>query len=395
MIKSTTNYGLNFTKGFVTSVDEILKDVYSKYLPRESFLHLFYLIERGSDNENRYANYCELPRDIRNNFGRFKKDGKYFWRFVEIIKACEKHNIISSTTYSNFNDNYCKSYGFTLEFLSTVCNTEIEFIFCEVSKKTWDQINNSYTEPTDPILLKHFNTIKKLNFDLVKGNELAKQYKGERFLSIVRDIELMYYKSKIIVTTDERTGRIFSTFNLIKKELREFCTYNGEKLESLDLKSSQPYLLASLLLKENPNNEEVKRFYKLITEKDLYDWLLELWGGFEYRDYDEQRTIAKKMFFSYLYKNSNKGVNTVQELIKRHFPEIYNILTERRKKDELWASLQKIEADIFIKVGNQFVERGCLSVHDSLYFPISLRVEIETALKDRFNQLGFSNYVLK
>lgn len=50
-------------------------------------------------------------------------------------------------------------------------------------------------------------------------------------------------------TTDEQ-GRFHSNLTNMKSELRNFLTYNGQKLVSLDLKNSQPYLSLTLL---NPN----------------------------------------------------------------------------------------------------------------------------------------------
>ena len=53
-----------------------------------------------------------------------------------------------------------------------------------------------------------------------------------------------------------------------------------------------------------------------------------------------------------------------------------------------------MEADIFIPVQNMFVNKGCLSVHDSLYFKKSLRNEIMNELCQVLNVSGFKDFTL-
>jgi len=379
-------YGIYFTKGFILLIDELLQDYYDKSLKKEDFLHLFYVLEKSNEENN----LVPLPRNIRNNFGR--SNGQ--WKFKKMIDILEYLNIITSTSYSNYEGkNFCKSYGYTNEFTSKVIDKEFELIFCEISEKTYNIIYKYSKIPEDPILLKHYNTIKSLEIDMNKAISFAKQFSNEKFLRVVRDIITIHNKENIIVTEDERTGRIFTSFNLMKKELREFCLYQGEPLDSLDLKSSQPYLLSSLLLQEYPNNKEVQRFYELVTDSDLYDWLIENWGFTDIFSYDESRTLAKKLFFNYLYKK-NQGTNSAQQLISKEFPEVYELIKIKKSTEEIWLSLQKLEASIFIPVCNEFVENGCLSVHDSLYFPKEFRGDIERALRENFHKFKLTKYSL-
>lgn len=379
-------YGLYFTKGFVTLIDELLEEYY-KVFNKEDFLHLFYLLEKSKETNGA----VELPSGIREQFGR--KNGQ--WKFASLIRICEELDIIFSTSYSNYeNNNYCKSYGYTSNFISKLMNKELEFQFCEISEKTYNLIVKHYELPTDPILLEHYHTIEKLTIDLEKAEEFAKQFSGEKFLRVVRDISTIYNKEHIIVTRDERTGRVFTSFNMMKKELRELCSYDGEKLISLDLKSSQPYLLASILLQENPDNPQVQEFYNLVTESDLYDWLIEQWDISEYIPTSEVRNSVKKLFFNYLYKK-NQGTNSAQMLFQDKFPVIYELIKDKKRKEELWLTLQKLEASIFVEVANEYVSQGCLSVHDSLYFPESMREVVESSLRTRFLYFNLTRYDLK
>ncbi len=380
------NYRLYFTKGFITLIDELLYEHYS-LIQKEDFLHFFYLIERKPDKDNMVA----LPSSIRESFGTKNRQ----WKSKIIVDILEENNIITSTSYSNMKGkNYCKSYGYTNEFIEKVMETELDFILCDISDKTYEAIRKHYTIPTDPILLKHYETIKNLNINIDKATDFARQYAGERLLRVMREIITIHTKDKVIVVDDPRTARIFTSFNMMKKELRECCSFEGKELSSLDLKSSQPYLLSSILLNENPHEPEVQKFYELVTKGDLYDWLSEIWGFKDIFSYDEARDMSKKMFFNYLYKK-NQGTNSAQMLFSTNYPVVYDLIKNRKRKEELWLSLQKLEASIFIPVANKFVSEGCLSVHDSLYFPEGLRGNIESSLHDRFNLLKLTNYNLK
>lgn len=386
------NYGLYFTKGFITLTDELLIDSYSNELKREDFIHLFYILDRGRLNN---SNAIELPSTIRNQFGSYGSTGKQVWKFPKLVKMCIDKNIIFDTTYSNYaGANYCKSYGFTQDFINKILDIEIEFQFCEISEKTYKIINRYYKPPTDPILLKHFNTISNLEIDLNKATTFAKTLNDIKFLRVSRDISNIYNKDRILVIQDDRTKRLFTSFNMMKKELRSFCSFNGEQLISIDLKSSQPYLLASILLNKNPNNSEVKSFYELITKEDLYDWFMKQWNGFNTETYLESREVVKKMFFNYLYKE-NQGTNSAQVVMMEQFPEVYKLIKDKKRKERIWLTLQKLEADIFITVCNKFVNKGCLSVHDSLYFPQSIEEQVRTELDKRFHLNQLFNYYLK
>lgn len=56
---------------------------------------------------------------------------------------------------------------------------------------------------------------------------------------------------------DDRTGRLYSYITSLKRELRPFLRYDRQKLVGLDLKTSQPYFLASLHKKECWDNFDI------------------------------------------------------------------------------------------------------------------------------------------
>ena len=382
-------YSIYFPKSFLVEIDGLLSDLYSDQIKREHFLHFFYRLNYPGNK----TGMVELPSEIRNDFGKYKSNSTRKWRFKEIIRICEERDISFSTTYST-DHHFSKSYGFTQNFLNKIYQAELELQACEVSEKTYKAIFYNYEKPSDPILLKHYNSIKELDIDLDQALSFVKTIKDKnQFLRIARDIDIIYNKERVLITEDIRTGRIFTSFNLMKKELREFCSFRGEKLKSLDLKSSQPFFLANILIKENPNNSGVKRFYNLIIHEDIYEWVLKRWGNIDTKSPVERRKFAKKQFFSYLYKKNN-GSNGVQVMIKKEFPDVYEIIKQRKRILPLWEELQRIEADVFVGVVNQFVSDGCFIVHDQVYFKYSLESSVRSSLKNKFHSMGCFNYNL-
>lgn len=77
----------------------------------------------------------------------------------------------------------------------------------------------------------------------------------------------------IFASFGPKSNRITTLFTSKKRELRQFCKIDGEKLESLDLKSSQPYILAIHFLRKHP--AESKRFYNDVVHNDIYTIFLD------------------------------------------------------------------------------------------------------------------------
>jgi hypothetical protein len=161
---------------------------------------------------------------------------------------------------------------------------------------------------------------------------------------------------------------------------------------NIDLKSSQPYFLASILKKEYGDIDEVKDFYNLIIEKDLYNWIGDKLGLYDIEGLN-MRNFLKKELFRYIYKDPRGNV-LAEDIIKKEFPLVHKIINERKKKTPLWLELQKVEADIFVDINKKFIKEGVYSVHDGLYFPLEISGEIFRDLTNNFRKKGFQDFVL-
>lgn len=390
MKKTTKKYGVYFNRSFTILVDELLSSYYTSKLKREDFFHFFYILQHTKNYAEKNTSMKELPRGIRSSFGKYIIDGKQIFKFKEIVDICESLDITVSSNYSNFEGNkYSKHYGFTTQFSDKILDRELEFVFCEMSSKTINTLKKRYHVPTTKTEKNQFKAISKLNIDIDKARTFLSTVSNDKYVRYHDQISTIVNNDFIVSVQSENTGRTYTSFNLMKRELREFCTLNGESLDSLDLKSSQPYLVASILLKKNPYNREVLAFYNLVVNSDIYDWVIDKLNITS----DDSRTDAKKLFFSYLYKK-NQGTTPVQNIMMKQYPEVYELIKDMKRKEDLWQTMQTLEADIFIKVADDFNKSNVLSVHDALYFPVSMKEEIKDALKHRFNELGLKDYKL-
>ena len=149
-------------------------------------------------------------------------------------------------------------------------------------------------------------------------------------------------------------------------------------------------MLASYL-KSKYNNDDVIKFYDIVTKGDIYEFISNKMG---YKSRDE----AKIPFLQYLFKD-NRGDVPVQHLVKSLFPELYQIILEEKKMFisqgiNLAVHLQRVESNIFIPVADQF-PTGCLSVHDSLYCLPGMMDKISNEVKSKMKSNGLENFQIK
>ncbi|MCF8378449.1 MAG: hypothetical protein K9H49_02660 [Bacteroidales bacterium] len=103
--------------------------------------------------------------------------------------------------------------------------------------------------------------------------------------------------------------------------------------------------------------------------------------------------MAKIEFMRFPFKGAGGG-SMLQNIISKELPELYNIIKAEKKRTNLSVMLQRIESSIFIPVQHKFVNEGCLSVHESLYFRDDLAVRVQNELKEQFQVTGFDNFKL-
>lgn len=337
---------------------------------------------------------------------------KRVWKLDLLLKILEDKNIIIKTPYDK-NNGKTRYYFYSSIFQYLCEEAEIEVIKEEISDRYINLFLKSLKPPKELHLKVQYDLLMSDRFQIDVNSALMwidDQYYNKKNISLNQKrtytrMVLYLDDKRIFVTEGAKGGRVFTNFNTIKRELREFCTIDGQRLMSLDLKSSQPYLMAQYMAKHYPI--ESKSFYDAVTKEDIYLFFLKKWNGSNpcgyYREFNivkncmvevhlNSRDDIKPEYLKIMFKTSGRKP-ILEDLFKQEFPFVYSKVQE--EKENLAAKLQREESEIFIPVCTQFAKEGCLSVHDSLYFKPELYSSILNSLKEVFEDKSFKNYTLK
>jgi len=400
---------IKFNQVFLDVIDELLSDAYSDIHRKEDFLSFFYFFE----HHIAYSNDDWVQFDMhfaRKLFGRFHQS----WKLPAIIKTLTERDILQASPYYfdllDKRNSTTRKYKYTEEFERQIITDNIRFSIGCITQKTYERLIKT-NKPEKYYLLAQYEILNshRFNIDLDKASQwLIKQFRTRSITKNsyqvnMRVILSLDNKDNIYVKQDEITGRVFTNFNCMKRELREYCTIDGEKLNSLDLKSAQPTFLAHQLLNQYPADEDVQRFYTIVTQEDIYDFLDQ---HYFYREYYEEfempttlRDQSKVEFMRWIFSDS-RGSAGYSNAIKNEFPNVWRIVqngkNQYRKNDSNYAiELQKIEAKIFIEDVREIFSHGVLSVHDSLYFKSGLKDLVEDDLRESLIKNKIKSFKLK
>jgi len=249
------------------------------------------------------------------------------------------------------------------------------------------------------------------------------QYKGDysdgQYSKRLQKIELID-KGYISYKREGNDKRLHSVLTNMPKDLRPYLLFEDEHLISLDLKSSQPFMLAGLInLVIRPNTEkvvnecineikgfkrrnrirvninmwkenlsstdipELKAYIKIVLEDDIYDYVGRnfsteflkkklKFGGYKdkfyckhkeikkFKFFNNSRDYAKVTFLEYLYSSPNNTEERIKE-VKRILPkavtDFVNIL-KKNVKNDFPIFLQNLESYIVIdKVTKEFSKK--------------------------------------
>ena len=208
---------------------------------------------------------------------------------------------------------------------------------------------------------------------------------------------------------DENVNRFHSGLTNINSILRNAITYRGEKLISIDIANSQPYLSTLLLTEEfwkrsedsikynnnnkiqlqdifnyyimlgemavSPMNKEVLPYVELVRGGEFYEYLQKRFKeelGLEYADRKQVKAAVFQTLFTH---NSFIGQKEAapKRIFAKCFPEVYKIFKLIKSKDKslLPRLLQSIESYLMIdiickRIAKEFPEAPIFTIHDSV-----------------------------
>jgi hypothetical protein len=187
-------------------------------------------------------------------------------------------------------------------------------------------------------------------------------------------------------------GRLHTNYTILKKEIRHnYLNIDGEDIEEIDIKNSQPFFFAQLLKNEigiDNFNNECNRFLELVNNGLIYDDLCE---KLSLKDRDE----AKKMMYRVLFGgNKDKCVENIS--FNKIYPTIFTYLIEIKDNDGHYSkmshNLQRMESNfIFGKVVSNIKERypyvKLFTVHDSICYPKIYSNEVKLIFNNELKKL--------
>lgn len=243
-----------------------------------------------------------------------------------------------------------------------------------------------------------------------KRNDYCRKYprtQNRAILQNIMSIQINDYKAKI----DTSVHRQHSVLTNMQKDYRNFITYNGQELASIDISNSQPYLMCLLFnpefWKENstinininnlPSNIKaiinpsllimIGNYVNGLDEEKLATYKEKASSGLMYeyiRDRanehfgtslvrDDIKTMLFMVFFSKNGYLNQKGAE-LKRLFKELFPEIYELIVLIKSENHAAFAilLQKIESEIILhrcckriwEEGNQQIP--IFTIHDSI-----------------------------
>ncbi len=270
------------------------------------------------------------------------------------------------------------------------------------SEKAAKKINELFPVQTGPIKGK------------LKGRPSDYNRRVKAIYSLSRfEAQSFYYN------VDDNIGRFHSNLTNIKKELRNYITYDGKKLVNVDIKNSQPFfstllfnpafyeekseiisiysiptaipLLSSISSSsslssssfpstvimlgktmQDTDKEEYREYIDMVNSGDFYKKL----HGKIYPELPYYKGKLKEIVYVVFF-SSNRFIGQVKAQKKRDFkssfPEVYKLFALIKKKDHRALShlLQRIESEIIIervtkRISLEKPELPIFTIHDSV-----------------------------
>lgn len=170
-------------------------------------------------------------------------------------------------------------------------------------------------------------------------------------------------------------SRVYNNLTNLKRELRNYVSFNGKPLMMTDISNCQPLLSVALVKKEfriisgfgeSGLHDDVKHYQELTESGMFYEYLLEKSG------YMGDRGKFKKDFFGQVFFSKVvKYSMPIKDVFIQEFPNV-DMLINRLKKENyknFSIGLQRMEASIIIDVvAKKMIKQGkcVVTLHDAV-----------------------------
>jgi hypothetical protein len=411
------------------------------YLPEN--LDLIEIIEENPPKFKYYLDcfkyLCYLIHDIPS---RNKDRDMYFVPFWSVLVQRRIHDYRYYINYLIENEvlieknhyivgKQSKSFKFSRLYET---NLKRDFIYKPTLIKSIVTYIDLYGEIDSPQLINYdINDIKylnkwfndKLTIDYESANEFLLILKEQERKSYLHEdraqfnfnarklpIDKLRNKEFINNRVDNTAGRLHTVLTQMKAELRQFVTYDSQKLVSIDIVNSQPYLSCILFDKAkfsekvlpllgilnptvfNVNTDtklellnliekidffhDISLYKELVCNGNIYEHfgkLLEEANLLDHNDLTPTRKIAKRAIFTAFFSRNNSiGYNKDAQLFNKFFPIVFEIfakIKKGKKYNSLACLLQYIEAQIILllvckRISIERPNLPIFTLHDSI-----------------------------
>lgn len=405
-------------------IDKILsnKPPTFKY-ERDCFVYLLHLInDIPSRNKELISEFTQIYSPLVQ---------RRIYHYKKYLNYLEKHKVILSQQGYSTLFGKSKGYAFCDKYETPVRPVNITKRTLIKSIIRFIDIDNMGIESNlniEPFINRDLLYLTKwlnnhLTIDFVSAtNYLLNEYEKDLKKKVKQRIANRKFCSRMLVvhrihkgdfqfTIDNNAGRLYTVLTQIKKELRQFISYNGKKLVAVDIKNSQPYLSSVLFSEEhyNLNNcekaiqhynplyrieENYSIFKNMLTEarkkKDIPTFLSIISKGkiYEYFGTELQnnsildknlnsteiRKKAKKMLMNLLFgENDYKYFFEYARVLRQVFPSVYEMFyfMKYNKHNSLACFLQNLEANLVLDIACKIIseerpELEIFTIHDSI-----------------------------
>lgn len=324
----------------------------------------------------------------------------YYTDFHNELINCEKPVIEMSSSYKVGEET--KFYRLTEQYRNSKIKI-FEYKEKKDKKDNGDFISNQFFKHKLSFNIKVnqylFNFYKEVDNRLKTDTQriLIKNYIG-RNLNIIKEIS----NKEIYFGRSNSNKRFYSSITSLNRIIRPFLLINNEEIISIDIKSAQPYILASIIkktfyLKENTktysynninnkisgallftrfyrwNDKELEKFRNIKFEDDFYSLVLKGELGRDPTKIERERLKSKTMLFLFFNNQKARKENELSFLVNQ-FPEVNRFIVraldslgERKFSFILQRAESLLVLDICAKEFNDtFPDEPFYTIHDAI-----------------------------
>lgn len=327
-----------------------------------------------------------------------KKYGKTYNIYIDYLLEKGFMNLISNYYVGK----KAKTYKLNITILDVIKHKVTDKVL--LKKHSKDYLLRTFTsEQESPINL---SLRKKLIDDLYHVEidyEAAYKWLNERKNDKTLELEKYFrnvgaidgINSGYIFFKFDSYGRLHTNFTVLKKHIRKnFLTIDGQEIEEIDIKNSQPFFFAVAIKNEHGEDtfdDEMRRYVDSVKNGLIYDEILQ-----KFPDKIKTRDQAKVMMYKVLFGNNGDRSNEETRLFKKLYPGVCEYIKDFKyfsnSYKELSHKLQLLESEfIFNKVVTEikqkFPQIKLFTVHDSICFPVKYKEEVNIIFRKHLDSL--------